>query len=384
MPPEEAAAAVVAPEAPAAPPAPAAAESTPVVNVQPRVKRTGPTSTLPVGSVVPPGAAVQRRSYQTQTTHKTEVPLTAPPQVRAEAEAAKEIEAKAAETRAAEPIVESPVAEAVVETPPAVVTTEAEPTITPGDFAARMARLERRDRKFAQERQAFAAERTRFESERAAHAQNLQRVQMVDQGRQLASETPDVFLERVYGIPRHVTRQKILDASIGDAARTPEQVAAAQQTAQQSEMALVKARQDAYDAELKRVTHQAQLDKEAAQVQAYKQTTLAPLIDKFPFVKAEFGDQAVEQVYGRLNAVYRRTKVAPNPQLELERAEKVLREKAQRLTPLLGASVTPKQAVPAAKATVPSVPRQADTQKTAAPVVKRRDAPKSYVSTKRA
>jgi hypothetical protein len=379
--PDEVAAVVAAPEAPAAP-APAA-EAPPVVNVAPRMKRTGPSSTLPIGSVIPNGAAVQRRSYQTQTTHKTEVPLTATPQVRAEAEAAKEIEAKAAETRAAEPVIEAPVAEPVVESTPAVVTTGAEPTITPGDFAARMARLERRDRKFVQERQAFAAERTKFESERASHAQNLQRVQMVDQGRQLASETPDVFLERVYGIPRHVTRQKILDLSIGDVGRTPEQVAAAQQAAQQTEYAALKSRQDAYDAELKRVAQQAQLDKEAAQVQAYKQTTLAPLIDKFPFVKAEFGDQALEQVYGRLNAVYQRTKVAPNPQLELERAEKVLREKAQRLTPLLGASVTPKQAVPAAKATVPSVPRQADTQSTAAPVVKRRDAPRSYVATKR-
>lgn len=264
-------------------------------------------------------------------------------------------------------------------------TPEQAESVKAADFTARMARLVKREGKVVDGERALSEARKAFDAERAQHAQALQRVQLLERGRQLAETAPDELLRQVFGIDPQATRQRLLNATIQEVARTPEQKASLLNDQRNQELESIKRRQDQVEQERKKDQERYEQDWQRLQVQSYKDRTIAPLIENFPLFKAEFGDNAVDQVYGHLNAVYQKTRVAPNPKVELEKAEAMLRKKYEKIVPMLGTGASSKQtAATPSKVPAPSAPQAAaQKQATQTPVFRRPERPKSYTSTKR-
>lgn len=216
---------------------------------------------------------------------------------------------------------------------PSEGSTETEATSAAPDAAAltaleeakRMARLSRRDADIARERERLDTEKRELQAVR-------QRQQLIEQARQLPKGQRLGFLKQAFGW----SGQDIIDDVIGDAAKTPEQIA-------QERSMTVEQKMSEYDRRLQEAETRLNQEREASQVNTYIANTLKPLLTKeaFPFLHHELGDDAPRQLYVEMNKIWRQTGRAPDPKELASRAEAVYKNRAASAAKLLGVNVTP-------------------------------------------
>lgn len=196
---------------------------------------------------------------------------------------------------AAAPTPPKPADAAAPPEPPKAEAKPPEPKITEAEEARRIARIHRQEAKLSEERQRFA-------QERAAHAQDVQRVRILEQLRTKPPPPADrlQLIETVFGW----RAQDILDAVIAQGAQTPEQKAAATAaaTAEAERQRLAQLEQTVQNG----IAEQRRRE-EHAQLEAYKATAVAQtLADKtrHPNLHRALGDEAVNEVFALQEARY--------------------------------------------------------------------------------
>lgn len=223
--------------------------------------------------------------------------------------------------------------------PPAPVqaTTDA-PKVDAGELAKRAARLARQDERLRQERQ-------KFDADKQAQTANLQRLQMIEQASKLPRGQRLDFIKRAFGWQP----QEVIDDIIGEAAKTPEQ------RSQEINETMAQ-RMTRYEQELEASRRETQAMAQRAQVQAYVQNQIVPVIadeKAYAFARDEHGPSLPQVIYDIQMARYQKLSKeqgttnpvgTPTPKQVADFLEKSYRDKHERRTKLGGQSVTAAQA----------------------------------------
>lgn len=135
--------------------------------------------------------------------------------------------------------------------------------LTEAEFSRRMAKLTRASENVAKQRQDFARERQE-------HAQNLQKLQIVERAAQAAKANPLAFLQQAFGIQP----QQVLDAIIADGAK-PEATRAQEQNSEQAKQ--FDERLKKYETELAQEREARAREKLATDFAEYQDKSIVPL-----------------------------------------------------------------------------------------------------------
>ena len=226
-------------------------------------------------------------------------------------------------------------------TPEAVGEKAAEPTkaepakvgeVTQEEEFKRRARILRQER-------ALHTKRTEFNAERSQHTEALKRVELVN-------KIPEMAKTNVLGVLQGlgISTQSVLDAILGDTAKTPAQK-------QQERMGSVEERVAAYEKQLKEELGGLRREREAQQVDQHIRQNILPVLTPTSFPHLHHAAELMGQNLG--DAIYKaqwehfeKTRKATgqgvvlDPKVIAERAEKQYAEKAKILS---GASAAPAQ-----------------------------------------
>lgn len=293
---------------------------------------------------IPQQAPQQTRSTKAYSTRpKTHAAPAAPAAAPAPvAPAATPAAQKPAETAPAAAAPETPAAA----TPPAP---EAPKTLTPGEEAKRLAQLSRTEQRVVAEKQKLAQERESLLREQQSNAANLKRIELLTRARETpAGPARLALIRQVFGW----SPTDLMSDVIGETTRTPEQVASERVSTIDQKTAELTRKIEEFD-------KRAEGERQAAQVNTYIQSNIAPVLTPkdFPFLCNELGANAARQMYDVMNEEYRKSGVAPDVKKLAAQAEAWYRKDAETKAKLLGLSVTaPQQANPAAPGGTASTP----------------------------
>jgi hypothetical protein len=224
------------------------------------------------------------------------------------------------------------------EAPPTPAAVEPKPaeTISAAEEAKRIARITRASQKLAEEKRTLAEERKQ-------HAVNLERVKQLETARDYALQDPAEFVARLYGADARVLRQRIVERTIQNNARPPQQQA--QELVEERTSGLT-ARLQEYERELKALQAKQVTAEQEQQITRYVEASVMPVLgdaSKYELTLRALGgaEAAAKEVFALQRKRYEATKQTLTPSQAADEIEGYLRGQRDVLNGQSGTSAKP-------------------------------------------